>query len=307
MAFNPLDYPAALMPPRVVSDASAWNGHIPFAFALVEMLRPRTFVELGTYKGDSYCAFCQAVAALKLETRCSAIDTWSGDKHTGFYGPDLLAQLRGAHDSEYGKFSTLIQSTFDAALNSFPDQSIDLLHIDGLHTYDAVKHDFENWLPKMSSRGVVLLHDTAIRTADFGVWRLFEEITRDRPHMEFQHSAGLGVVAVGSEVPQPVLDFLSEAKANPTPIRAYFACLGSAVELVGYHKRIISWHIRQQLILNKWKQLAGKPIEPASKDMQSAFTDSLGFVSRLSAQVETALNEDLGVRQQLQQARPAKP
>jgi O-antigen biosynthesis protein len=303
--FNPLNYPSALMLPRVVSDASAWDGHIPFAFALVEILKPRTFVELGTYKGDSYCAFCQAVAALKLETRCSAIDTWAGDKHTGFYGPDLLAQLRAAHDSEYGKFSTLIQSTFDAAAETFPAQSIDLLHIDGLHTYDAVKHDFETWLPKLSSRAVVLFHDTAIRLADFGVWRFFEEISRNHPHFQFEHSAGLGVVAIGAEVPKPMLDFLAEAAANPAPIRTYFGRLGNAVEQLGYQKRLISWHIRQQLIINAWKQRLGRSIDPAATDFRAAFNDSLGFVSRLSAQVEAALTEDLAIRQQLQQPRPA--
>jgi cephalosporin hydroxylase len=58
--------------------ASAWHEHAPFAFWLIEMHRPRTFVELGTHHGFSYCCFCQAIDRLGLETKAFAIDTWSG-------------------------------------------------------------------------------------------------------------------------------------------------------------------------------------------------------------------------------------
>ena len=57
--------------------------------ALVSLVRPRTIVELGTHMGDSYCAFCQAVAELNLESRATAIDTWEGDSQAG----DQLAAL----------------------------------------------------------------------------------------------------------------------------------------------------------------------------------------------------------------------
>jgi len=48
---------------------SAWTEHAPFAFWLVSVLRPRRIVELGTFRGYSYFAFCQAVAALDLDCR----------------------------------------------------------------------------------------------------------------------------------------------------------------------------------------------------------------------------------------------
>src|SRR6185369_1925683 len=96
--FNPLDHPVCLAPPEYFAPAGAWSEHIPFAFALMDLCRPATFVELGTHYGNSYCAFCQAVVALGLETRCHAVDTWQGDEHAGRYnGNAVLAQLRAHH------------------------------------------------------------------------------------------------------------------------------------------------------------------------------------------------------------------
>lgn len=237
MTFTPLDYPNIFELPRRLTDVSSWHGLVPVAFALVAMHKPRRLVELGTHKGDSYCAFCQAVASTGLETSCYAIDTWQGDEHAGHYDRSVLEELRAHHDPLYGHFSRLIPSTFDDALPLFPDGSIDLLHIDGFHTYEAVKHDFETWLPKMSVRGIVLLHDTAVRERGFGVWRFFDELKLRYPTLEFSFSHGLGIVAVGKAVEEPLRSLFDLGAEEWKKLETFFNALGHRVQLAGQMSR----------------------------------------------------------------------
>jgi len=178
-------------------EPSAWQEHIPFAFWLIEAHRPRVLVELGSHHGVSYFAFCQAVEKLGLDTRCFAVDTWKGDEHAGFYDESVFEKVKAHNETQYSGFSRLVRSTFDDALSYFIDGSIDLLHIDGLHTLEAVRHDFETWLPKLSERAVVVMHDTNVRERGFGVFMFFEELQRQHPTFEFVHGHGLGIVGVG--------------------------------------------------------------------------------------------------------------
>src|SRR5713101_4527613 len=133
------EYPALMVP------WPAWIGHIPFAFWLVGALKPRMFVELGVYSGNSYCAFLQAIHAHHLKAQCFGIDHWRGDEHAGHYDDEVYQELCSYHDPLYGDFSTLLRSSFEEALDYFSDGSIDLLHVDGFHTYDAVSKDFSSW------------------------------------------------------------------------------------------------------------------------------------------------------------------
>lgn len=231
MTIDPLRHPACLAPPRRVTPGSGWHEHIPFGMFLVSLLRPALVVELGTHRGDSYCALCQAVQALELPARCYGIDTWQGDPHAGHYGPEVLQELREHHDPLYGRFSGLIQSTFDGALGRFEDGTIDLLHIDGYHAYEAVRHDFEAWLPKMSPRGVVLLHDTRVRENDFGVWKLWEEIHPRFPSLELEHGHGLGVLAAGAEPPPAFRELASLPPRQAAAFRDLFRTLGERLSL----------------------------------------------------------------------------
>ncbi len=213
--------------PARVGLVSAWWEHVPFGQWLVAAIRPRTLVELGTHNGVSYGAFCEAVVREGLDTQCSAIDTWQGDEHAGHYAESVFSELKVFHDAHYGSFSTMIRSTFDGAIEYFADGSIDLLHIDGLHSYEAVHHDFESWFPKLSDRAVVLFHDTNVRTGDFGVWRLWGELQERFPSFSFVHGNGLGVLAVGESVPSVVKELCSISELTRlNAIRERFALIG---------------------------------------------------------------------------------
>jgi len=231
--FNPLRYPIAMQQPAWLTESSGWVAHIPFAMALVQMLQPRSIVELGAYRGDAYCAFCQAVAKLGLATRCFAVDNWSqGDPHVGPLEEQILVRLRAHHDPRYGQFSELMQLDFDQAATRFGPGCIDLLHIDGTHAYEAVRHDFETWLPKLTDRAVVLFHDTQIRWEGFGVWKLWQEISSAHPSFEFHHSAGLGVLGLGSDLPEAFKRFIAEANATPELVRTHFFTIGHRIEMM---------------------------------------------------------------------------
>jgi hypothetical protein len=224
--FNPLNHPISFHYPGRI-DSSAWIGHLPFGMYLIDVLRPKAIAEVETHHGISYCAFCQAV-------------------------------------KECGGFSRLIKNNLDEALDHFEDRTFDLLHIDGLHTYEAVKQDFEKWLPKLTDRGVVLLHD--INEREFGIWKFWEEVKPGFPHFEFVHSHGLGVLAVGKDYPDELNDLFQCSADEATKIRSFFASLGAQLEAV--QELQLSKVNTSQLILGIQQQLAEKDQHLRTKDLR---------------------------------------
>lgn len=128
---------------------------------LVKRLRPRTVVEIGTYSGGTLRSWCQCAAAVALIV---SIDL-PGGEFGGGYDP-----TRAQHIQTFARpKQRLVLVQGDSHTAEIQDRlrweldgrQIDFLFIDGDHSYDGVKADFEEYAPLVRSGGVVAFHDVA--------------------------------------------------------------------------------------------------------------------------------------------------
>ena len=255
--------------PKSIKQPIAWVGHLPFAYWSMNCLKPAVFVELGTHTGNSYFAFCQSVKDFNLNTRCYAVDTWQGDKHAGEYDSSIFDAVNLHNQENYSEFSTLLRTTFDKAATQFKDRSINYLHIDGLHTYQAVKHDFETWLPKLAPRALVIFHDTQVKRGDFGVWKFWDELKKEYSNNnEFLHSNGLGVLQISNEADCKPIEWLRFGISEQKHFINYFEDLGNKLidnfnnlELIDKQQAKISELSNELASLNDYAKLKSKNIQ----------------------------------------------
>jgi hypothetical protein len=200
------------------------SGHLPFVYDLVFVSKPSLIVELGVYFGDTYFSLCQAVAEHNLSCSCYGVDSWQGDAETGPYDNSVFNAVNRYNEKRYRSFSYLVRKNFQDALPLFSDESIGLLHIDGLHSYEATKADFETWLPKVSPGGLILLSDVSRRGSAYGTWRLWEELQGSYQTFLFRNHDGLGVLRKpgGEEIAPFLKDLFAASKAEQERIRRYY-------------------------------------------------------------------------------------
>jgi hypothetical protein len=72
-----------------------------------------------------------------------------------------------------GKIETIINDSVKEAEN-WDNESVDLLFIDGGHSYEQVKADYEAWLPKVEKDGVIIFHDVSKVCID--VWDFWNNV-----------------------------------------------------------------------------------------------------------------------------------
>ena len=259
----PVYFPPSLefTPKRLVF--STWMDHLPFGYDIVVAQRPRITVELGSYNGLSFFAFCQAMQEHRIDGLAYAVDCWAGDFQTGEYDESVFQSVKQHAREHYRGFAYLLKMYFEQALGQFEDESIDLLHIDGLHTYDAVRGDFDAWYPKVAPGGVVLLHDVVARLEEFGVYRFWNELAArsDLQTFRFDHGFGLGVLRKpgGPERTSPLLDILfSGSEEDQRNLRRFYVY---ASQLFEARRKLGGTTRNQKILLGGSGKPGGRPVQ----------------------------------------------
>lgn len=168
---------------------------------IVRTLRPEVIVEIGTHAGGTFFVLCRCAHP---EATVISIDLPGGQFSGGrpkFTDPLLrrmplstqtFARIQGdSHDGQSVRWLTTLLA----------GRSIDLLFIDGDHTYDGVKRDFELYSPLVRPAGLIGFHDIVEHPndPDCQVAAFWREIMQRYRHQELiedvkQGWAGIGVL-----------------------------------------------------------------------------------------------------------------
>ncbi len=166
---------------------------------------PNIILEIGTKKGGTLFTWSRITQAKII----ISIDLWRGD-HGGGYSPKKKKFYKHFINGNNNRKMILFQenSRDEKVINNIDKllagNKIDFLFIDGDHSYNGVKSDFNNYEPFVANNGLIAFHDIVSNPHDPSIevprfWEkiknkyLFTEIIEDTN----QTSMGIGVLHKG--------------------------------------------------------------------------------------------------------------
>ncbi|HUJ10135.1 MAG TPA: class I SAM-dependent methyltransferase [Verrucomicrobiae bacterium] len=134
-------------------------------------------VEIGTYRGRSAVALALG-AQLGSGARVYAIDphvTFKGVKGGQFGPPDMAALYANLAKAGVGETVAVVCLPSLIPAQAWRGRDVGLLWLDGDHSYEGVRADFDAWFPLVIHDGMVAFHDVDAP----GVKQLLNEVARD--------------------------------------------------------------------------------------------------------------------------------
>jgi predicted O-methyltransferase YrrM len=175
-------------------------GEITELAKVVQKIQPKIIVEIGTWTGGTL--FIWVRTNINLEMAVS-IDLPGGGFGGGYDKKRIKLYKQFAADRpntrmEFIRADSHATATLTTLKQLLGRESIDFLYIDGDHTYDGVKKDFEMYAPLVRKGGIVAFHDIVTKGNDHKVWLYWNEIKTNYEFEEIiedpQGDMGLGII-----------------------------------------------------------------------------------------------------------------
>jgi predicted O-methyltransferase YrrM len=145
-------------------------------------------VEIGVYEGSSAVVLC---AALPSSSQLHLIDPFIDEAGTslnfGWRANPTATRLAVRRAARAGgpEVRWHIDRSQDVG-RAWEGGPVDLLFIDGDHSYEGCREDWEVWHPHVPPGGVVAFHDARGPSGSAGPTRVVAELFRDRDPWEWQ-------------------------------------------------------------------------------------------------------------------------
>ena len=125
-------------------------------------------LEVGSYKGKSSA---HLAAGLTPTARLACVDTWQNDAMPYDPATDVLPEFL----ENIGEYRSLIKTHRGRSAEVAADwsQPIDLLFIDGDHSYEGCSTDLQAWLSHVRPGGWIAFHDSSEAGVERAIAELF--------------------------------------------------------------------------------------------------------------------------------------
>lgn len=153
-------------------DVTGWGGRHPIFDDMIQRLRPRVIIEVGTWKGESALHMAKACRDNGIAASIICVDTWLGSAEHWLTWPHEL-RLKNGGPTLYHQFLANVlfrdaqsmivpfQTTSGTAAEVLTAKGIkaDLIYIDADHRETAVFNDMQSYYPLLLPGGVLFGHD----------------------------------------------------------------------------------------------------------------------------------------------------
>ena len=165
---------------------------------LLYQRRQKVIVEIGTAEGGTLCIWCgvadpQAVIVsidLPGGIHGGGYPRWKSLAYKRFAGPGQWLQLLRLDSHQ--------PATLERLKAVLPPEGVDFLFIDGDHTYNGVKADFEMYTPLVRVGGLVAFHDICVHPPEVNCnvdkfWREIRTRYKNWEFIEYAHQKQYGI------------------------------------------------------------------------------------------------------------------